>query len=117
MSFPFEDYVIKAEELGKSKDFISLTLAYAKNLDNKGFPVIFSLENLALLMGLQSDYLRALTGEAKNNSSNPPFKLKRYSYFKLKKERGGYREIASPSKDLKYIQKWINHVVPNPIKH
>jgi RNA-directed DNA polymerase len=107
MSFPFEDYVIKAEELGKSKDFISLTLAYAKNLDNKGFPVIFSLENLALLMGLQSDYLRALTGEAKNNSSNPPFKLKRYSYFKLKKERGGYREIASPSKDLKYIQKWI----------
>jgi RNA-directed DNA polymerase len=107
MSFPFEKYIVEAKKKNKSEAFVSATLAYAKKLDDNNFPVIFSLENLAILMGVQSDYIRALTGEAKNNSSNPPYKLKRYSYFKLKKERGGYREIASPSKDLKFIQKWI----------
>ena len=114
MSFPFKEYIIEAKKKDKSDAFISATITYAKKLDSKNYPVIFSLENLAILMGLQSDYLRALTGDAKNNSSNPPYKLKRYSYFKLKKQRGGYREIASPSKDLKFIQKWIlNNILEN----
>lgn len=108
MSFPFEKFIKQAQEENKSQDFIEATIAYAKKLDESSFPVIFSIEHLAMLMGVQSGYLRHLIGESKTNGyQDEPYKNYRYNYFKIKKRRGGYREIMSPSKDLKFIQKWI----------
>lgn len=108
MSFPFEQFIIQAREHNKSEEFISACLAYGKNLAGKDFPVIFSLEHLAIQIGIQSDYLRNLIGDGKNNIVyNYEHKYKRYNYFKLRKRNGTFREIMAPAKDLKYIQKWI----------
>lgn len=108
MSFPFKKFIKQAQEDKKSQKFIEATVSYAKKLDDLKFPVIFSLEHLAMLMGVQSGYLRHLIGERKNYEyQDEPYKIFRYNYFKLKKRKGGYREIMSPSKDLKFIQKWI----------
>ncbi|MDT0642833.1 reverse transcriptase family protein [Zunongwangia sp. F363] len=108
MSFPFNQFIKQAREDNKSQEFIEATVFYAQKLDNLGFPVIFSIEHLAMLMGVQSDFLRHLIGERKKYKyQDEPYKSFRYNYFKLKKRNGGYREIMSPSKDLKFIQKWI----------
>lgn len=108
MSFPFEQFIIEAKEQNKSQEFIDACLAYGKKLDNREFPVIFSLEHLAMHIGIQSDYLRILIGDDKKDLVyGSEYKYERYNYFKLKKRDGKFREIMSPSKDLKYIQKWI----------
>lgn len=108
MSFPFEQFIKEAKEHDKSQEFIDACLAYGKNLSEKNFPVIFSIEHLAIQIGIQSNYLRNLIGDGKKNVVyNYEHKYSRYNYFKLKKQNGKFREIMSPSKDLKYIQKWI----------
>jgi RNA-directed DNA polymerase len=108
MSFSIEKFVEKANEQGKSQEFIDSCLAYAKKLSDKDFPVTFSLEHLAIQIGVQSNYLISLIGDHKNEITYDfELKYKRYNYFKLKKKKGGFREIMSPAKDLKFIQKWI----------
>ncbi|HIB46880.1 MAG TPA: RNA-directed DNA polymerase [Flavobacteriaceae bacterium] len=108
MSFPFKEFISKAKEENRSQEFIEATISYADKLDKNNFPVIFSVEHLAMLMGIQSSYFRHLIGEPKKHHyQDEPHKIFRYNYFKLKKKREGYREIMSPSKDLKFIQKWI----------
>lgn len=108
MSFPFEQFINQAREQNKSQEFIDACVSYAKKLEEKEFPVIFSLEHLAIQIGIQSDYLRNLIGDGKRSVIYEyEHKYQRYNYFKLKKKDGKFREIMSPAKDLKYIQKWI----------
>lgn len=108
MSFPFEQFIVEAKEQNKSQEFIDACLAYGKKLTDKELPVIFSLEHLAMQMGIQSSYLRSLIGDDKKDFVHESeYKYERYNYFKLKKRDGKFREIMSPAKDLKYIQKWI----------
>lgn len=111
MSFPFEQFIQKAREEDKSQKFIDACIQYAKKLNDNNYPVIFSLPHLAIVMGYQSDYIRALIGEKKNDVSlslkNEGFKTKKYNRFFIKKRNKGYREIMAPHKDLKYIQKWL----------
>lgn len=112
MSFPLESFIKKAQEQNKSEQFIQTCIAYIKKLSEKELPIIFSLEHLAILIGIQSDYLRTLIGDVKKDFTflheyESEYKYKRYNYFKLKKRDGKFREIMSPAKDLKYIQKWI----------
>ncbi|SDI77030.1 RNA-directed DNA polymerase [Chryseobacterium taeanense] len=104
MPFPLELFILEAEKQGKSKEYIDVCVEYIKKLDSNGFPVIFSLHHLAQEIGVQYKYLRFLIGE---NDNKYEHKYKRYNYFSIKKKRNGYREIMAPSKDLKYIQKWI----------
>ncbi len=108
MSFPYKEFRNKAKQEGKSDAFINACLLYAQKLSEKEFPVIFSIEHLAIQIGVQSNYLRNLIGDGKNDIVySYEHKYKRYNYFKLKKRSGGFREIMSPAKDLKFIQKWI----------
>lgn len=111
MSFPFEHFIISAKEQKKSQDFIDACVKYGEYLIKKDLPVIFSLEHLAVVIGIQSSYLRILIGDYKYYDDNIydryEHKYNRYNYFKLKKRDGNFREIMSPAKDLKYIQKWI----------
>ncbi|MDN3619387.1 reverse transcriptase family protein [Polaribacter undariae] len=108
MSFSFKQFEIEARKQEKSQEFIDACLVYAKKLTENDYPVTFSLEHLAMQIGIQSDYLRNLIGDGKNDITyNYEHKYKRYNYFKLKKRHGGFREIMSPAKDLKFIQKWI----------
>ncbi|MCQ9638209.1 reverse transcriptase family protein [Chryseobacterium sp. WG14] len=104
MSFPLEQFISAAKKEGKSQEYIDNCIKYIHHLESKGFPVIFSLYHLAQEAGVEYSYLKFLIGE---NDSGYQYKYKRYRYFKLQKKRGGYREIMVPSKDLKYIQKWI----------
>ncbi|MFY7846001.1 reverse transcriptase family protein [Chryseobacterium gambrini] len=104
MPFPLELFILEAEKQGKSKEYIDICVKYIKRLNSNGFPVIFSLHHLAQEVGVQYKYLRFLIGEDVNKYE---YKYKRYNYFRIKKKRDGYRDIMAPSKDLKYIQKWI----------
>lgn len=119
MSFPFEQFIKSAKEQGKSQEFIEACVLYAEKLSFRKYPVIFSLEHLAILMGVQSNFLRILIGDSKLDfHSDYEHKYKRYNYFKLKKRSGAFREIMSPAKDLKYIQKWllVNILEQYPLK-
>jgi RNA-directed DNA polymerase len=104
MAFPLEQFILEAKKQGKSKEYIDSCIKYISNLESKGFPVFFSLHHLAQEMGVEYTYLKFLIGEENVKYEH---KYRRYKYFKLQKKRGGYREIMVPSKDLKYIQKWI----------
>ncbi|WP_278378335.1 reverse transcriptase family protein [Chryseobacterium arthrosphaerae] len=136
MPFPVKQFIINAKKRNKSQDYIKECLFYIQNLEKNNFPVIFSIVHLAVLMGVQSDYLNILTGDRKEkrlsesglelfnfkdlllgkeiktyrsalNYSDLGLRPFRYKIFLMKKKRRGYREIMAPSKDLKYIQKWI----------
>lgn len=113
--FPNEQFVLEAEKENRSKEYIDECLIYIQKLEGGGYPILFSIVHLAISMGIQSNYIRALSGEAKSDGANVPnfkekrsiFRNQRYKYFKLKKRSGGYRIISAPHRDLKYIQKWI----------
>lgn len=104
MSFPFEQFIHKATEDGHSQKFIDICIEYAKSLESKKYPVLFSLPHVAISMGVQSDFLKKFIGE---NEGFVYYKIKKYNQFFIKKRKGGYREIMAPHKDLKYIQKWL----------
>jgi RNA-directed DNA polymerase len=119
MSFPFEKFIAISNEQNKSQEFIDACTVYAKKLSERNLPVLFSLEHLAIEIGIQSDYIRILNGDEKgDNYYGYEYKYNRYNYFKLKKRNGSFREIMAPAKDLKYIQKWIlqNILVKFPLK-
>ncbi|MDN3675086.1 reverse transcriptase family protein [Flavobacterium branchiarum] len=107
MSFPLEDFIDQAKKQNKSDEYIAVCIQYINSLSEKGYPVFFSIEHLAKEINIQSYFLRALIGESFDKYSQEAYKYQRYSYFKLKKRNGTFREIMSPSRDLKYIQKWI----------
>lgn len=109
MSFSVNAFTIAAKKQDKSQEFIDACIDYAKKLSERNLPVLFSLEHLAIEIGVESNFIRLLNGDAKRDDFDTGYmhKYTRYNYFKLKKKKGGYREIMVPAKDLKYIQKWI----------
>ncbi|MCI3937092.1 reverse transcriptase family protein [Chryseobacterium aahli] len=110
-SFPIERFKILAKEQGHSDEYIRICLEYALKLTEKKYPVLFTLEHLAIAIGVKSSFLRLLIGDLKTEEKisklKYPLKEKRYKLFFIKKRRGGKREIMAPDKDVKYIQKWI----------
>jgi RNA-directed DNA polymerase len=122
-TFPIERFIKLAKEQGHSNEYIRICVDYAQKLIKKHYPVLFTLEHLAIAMGVKSNFLRLLIGDLKTEDikSKPKFELKqkRYKLFLIKKRRGGKREIMAPDKDLKYIQKWIlfNILEKYPLKN
>lgn len=100
MSFPFDEYAQNAKQQGHSDEFIDLTMTYARNLDKKGLPVIFSIEHLAVLIGLPSSIIKEIIQHRSNQ----------YTRYKIRKKNKPkeHRVLMSPDSKLKYIQKWIN---------
>lgn len=122
-SFPIERFIELAKKRGHSEDYIEACVKYSQKLIINQYPVLFTLEHLAIAMGIKSDFLRWLIGDLKPQDiiSKQKFELKqkRYKLFSIKKRRGGKREIMAPDKDLKYIQKWITFNILNkyPLKN
>lgn len=83
---------------GESEDYVNRCCSYAERLLESGLPVIFDLEHLALLIGMEVDALEILL-----------YTINTYQYKQiyLPKKSGGTRTISIPSMDLKYIQRWI----------
>lgn len=121
MTYSPETFITAARTQGHSEPFIEECLAYLNRLNNRGYPVLFSIHHLAKEIGIQTSFLNELIGDPYyiyNNdqnkirigSNNDFFHQGRYRYykkFKIKKRTGGYREIMAPQGELKYIQKWV----------
>ncbi len=93
--FPRDAFIKKAKGKEHSRDFITEALSYARNLESRGLPVIFSRKHLALLLNMSYD---ELTDIILNRSAY-------YNHFKIRKKRGGVRFISTPAQPLKRIQR------------
>lgn len=99
MAFPFEDYIFEATKQDHSPEFLEVTLSYAKQLDKKGLPVIFTRQHFASLVGMPSNIVNEII----------QFRNNQYNQFSIQKRNGkGVRIIRTPEKKLLYLQKWIN---------
>src|ERR1019366_6770017 len=99
MAFPFEEYGSEAIRRGHSPQFIEATINYARQLDSKELPVIFSRQHFASLVRMPS----AIIGEIIQ------FRTNQYIQFRIQKRNGkGFRLIRTPEKKLLYLQRWIN---------
>ena len=78
----------------RSAEFQNGIKAYQRVLENKGLPVIYSLNHLCLLAGVNLEQIKKICNS--NRQDN-------YKRFKLKKKRGGFRVIQTPHDELKYL--------------
>lgn len=78
-------------------DFQRVTVEYIDRLSKENVPVVFSLKHLAEHLGIDYIALRDLVRDRDGY----------YSYYLIKKKRGGKRRIVVPYENLKRIQRWI----------
>jgi RNA-directed DNA polymerase len=99
MAFPFEDYLSEATKQGHSPEFLEATVDYARKLDAKGLPVIFTRQHLASIVGMPSDLISKMI----------QFRANQYFRFSIaKRNSNGLRHITTPEKKLLFLQRWIN---------
>ena len=70
---------------------------YANTLESRGLPVIFEINHLSKLLGVELSLLSRITGVSN----------KFYRSFFIPKKSGDFRTIKAPYPKLAYIQKWI----------
>jgi RNA-directed DNA polymerase len=97
MSVTPEDFTNEAIKLNRSPEFVLALKRYTTNLHSRGYPIIFSLVHLAIEMGIRSDMLIRFIH----------FRDNKYLRFRILKKKGGFRELMTPHRDLKYVQRWI----------
>lgn len=95
-----------ALEKGYLDEEIKELIIYADVLLTKKLPVIFSVKQLALFIGVDERYLYKV--------SNKPSLF--YNKYSIQKKNGKKRNIHEPLPTLKYIQKWINENILSQIK-
>lgn len=86
-----------AEAQGAPAKRIDDWIKYANNLFSSNLPIIFDQTHLALLLGIDNEYLHRM-------SNAPEFF---YRTFYIEKRNGKLRRIDEPLPDLKRIQAWI----------
>lgn len=84
-------------EKNVSEDMKNILLDYATVLLEKNVPVIFDLEHLCALLGVNKYYVTSVIFCPKAF----------YREFKIKKRSGGFRDIRAPYPSLRNIQDWI----------
>lgn len=87
----------KAIQQGIKQEKIDKWVAYAHVLHDQKLPIIFDQTYFALLLGIDNEYLHAM--------SNAPEHF--YRSFYIPKRNGSRRRIDEPLPDLKKIQSWI----------
>lgn len=87
----------KAVQQGIKQEKIDKWVAYARALHDQKLPIIFDQTHFALLLGIDNEYLHAM--------SNAPEHF--YRSFYIPKRNGSRRRIDEPLPDLKKIQSWI----------
>ncbi|EOQ65765.1 hypothetical protein F931_03558 [Acinetobacter pittii ANC 4050] len=93
----FLDVGLKDEYIIEYQDLIT-------NLIKNDVPVIFEIDHLSKLVGINVSTLYAMIFSTE----------KFYRTFEIPKKNGGMRTITTPHKSLKLVQKWIHH---NILKH
>ena len=89
-----DQYLRKFETI--PQNYLDLYLWYSYNLLEKGYPVIFTVTNLAVFFNLSTKGLHFLSNSDKC-----------YSTFCIPKPNGSQREINAPIPKLMWIQRWI----------
>ncbi len=96
-----EDYINRLKEEIELREieesYGQLCIEYAERLIENNLPVIFDREHIALLLGINYDYVNKIM----------LFTDKFYKVYKMKKKNGDYREISIPNVRLRYIQRWL----------
>lgn len=85
-----ESHNLKPADLAAMKE-------YSKFLESKNLPVIYNSRHLSQLVGIDLNYLYAVS----NNTSE------HYRQFKISKKGGGQRKITAPLPTLMLAQSWI----------
>lgn len=95
------------KSVGLNLNYVKRYNKYLSKLYNSNLPFIFEHNHLALLLGVQKDFLNKIT------YSPECF----YRTFKIPKKNGGEREILAPFPSLLLIQDWIykNILINNSI--
>ena len=91
------NYIKLAKKERHSDEYITDIEKYIQVLRANNLPIIFSLKHFATLLDINYLNVKDLI---RNRGKN-------YKSYRLRKKRGGYRWIMSPSKQLKTIQNWI----------
>lgn len=92
-----DEFRLAAAQRAFDEAYVGRCLRYAEPLFVAGFPVIYTQEHLASLVGYSVDLLR--------RASNRPARF--YRRFNVRKRSGGDRQIAEPLPALKEVQRWI----------
>ncbi len=94
------------EQKGLSAEFQDKYMLYVGSLIPKNLPIIFETEHLSKLLGRTNLYI--------NSAVYSP--ASHYRYFKLKKRKGGFREISVPYPALLECQYWIYDNILSNVK-
>lgn len=107
LSISTDEWVKRLYQRGVSKDLIERYIPYVRKLVESESPVIFELEHLSRLIGVEYDALRSMISGANNF----------YRTFSIKKRSGGVRRIDAPYPSLLLCQDWIyrNILINKPI--
>ena len=105
-----DGYLEKLKEEMKKKnykdEYIEKCVVYAQKLLENNMPVIYNLEHLSLLIGIEKKLLASIIFYDKEHL---------YKTIKIPKKTKGYRQLDVPMSTLKYIQKWILKNILNEI--
>lgn len=100
MTFPLETFIKEAKKEKHSEEYIDGCVKYIKKLCSNNFPVIFSIQHLAMSVGMQSDFINNLIQSRDSQYT--------FSLLQKKDKKSAPREIMAPKEELKYLQRWIN---------
>jgi len=88
----------EGEQQGYPPAYLSALVAEGDRLQAAGVPVIFTLGHLAKLTRVPYVFLDDVVARC----SDP------YRVFRIKKRRGGYRQIVAPDPPLLAVQRWLH---------
>ena len=104
--FPRDSFLVAIKD--SQPDFVRATVDYIDRLAKKNIPVIFSLKHLAEQIGMEYEDLINLIRVRDGY----------YSYYLIKKRKGGRRRIVVPYENLKRIQRWIlDNILEKEVVH
>lgn len=104
MSFSPELFTELARQERRSEEFIDACLQYARVLEEKNLPVIFSTAHLGVILGIND-----LQVIIRNRNFN-------YKFYQIRKKNGGVRQIVAPHSELKNIQRYIQTAILSKVE-
>lgn len=106
MNFPRNLFIENALSEGHTQEYLNQTLNYIDYLTQNHLPVVFSLMHFSNLLGLDFHNLESII---RNRNYH-------YSYYLIKKKKGGFRRIVAPHTDIKNLQNWIKHNILDSVE-
>ena len=92
-----DEWLDYLEDRGVDQHLAQSYFNYGCNLVDSGNPVIMELEHLARIVGIKLSILSSMIAQPESF----------YRSFRIKKRRGGMREISAPYPSLLSCQRWI----------